>query len=167
MRRGFQSIGFAEYMVNEHGWVINLSKHPNSKPNVRKYVDKDGYAIIHASNKKISKTFKVHRLVAKAFVKGFSEGLVVNHKDGDRLNNHASNLEWISPLENERHARQVLGKRCVGEKASRSKLKTKDILKIRELYVARVLNQPQLAKKFQVSQSQITRIINKRNWSHV
>ena len=47
----------------------------------------------------------VHRLVAECFVpKPAGEGLEVNHKDGDKLNNHASNLEWVSHLENVRHA---------------------------------------------------------------
>jgi hypothetical protein len=42
----------------------------------------------------------VHRLVAKAFVPGYQEGLDVNHKDCNRLNNIASNLEWMTRLEN-------------------------------------------------------------------
>ena len=47
----------------------------------------------------------VHRLVAECFVpKPAGEDLEVNHKDGDKLNNHASNLEWVSHLENVRHA---------------------------------------------------------------
>lgn len=42
----------------------------------------------------------VHRLVAKYFVSGYFEGAVVNHKDGNNRNNHASNLEWVTQRDN-------------------------------------------------------------------
>ena len=46
----------------------------------------------------------VHRLVAEAFLERKRRGCEVNHKDGNKLNNHVSNLEWVSHLENVRHA---------------------------------------------------------------
>ena len=42
----------------------------------------------------------IHRLVAKYFVPGYFDGAVVNHKDGNNRNNHASNLEWVTQREN-------------------------------------------------------------------
>lgn len=55
--------------------------------------------------------FKVHRLVCYAFnpIEGKNclkdyEDLQVNHKDGDKLNNDASNLEWVTPSENMFHS---------------------------------------------------------------
>jgi len=54
-------------------------------------------------NKKMT-TYKVHRLVAEAFCEGFSEGLEVNHIDGNKLNNNADNLEWVTRSENVKHA---------------------------------------------------------------
>lgn len=42
------------------------------------------------------KTMTIHRLVALLFVEGYSEGLEVNHKDSDRHNNRADNLEWCT-----------------------------------------------------------------------
>ena len=49
-------------------------------------------------------TVFVHRLVARAFCEGYESNLQVNHKDGDKLNNDASNLEWVNISENVKHA---------------------------------------------------------------
>lgn len=51
-----------------------------------------------------SKLHKVHRLVAEAFIPKIEGKNVINHKDCNKLNNVASNLEWCTDLENTRHA---------------------------------------------------------------
>lgn len=50
------------------------------------------------------KRFFVHRLVAYHFCEGFNEDLVVNHKNGNKKDNRAENLEWVSRSENDLHA---------------------------------------------------------------
>ena len=52
----------------------------------------------------VKKRFFVHRLVALHFCAGYHEGLVVNHRDGNKLNNHVNNLEWVTRSENDLHA---------------------------------------------------------------
>lgn len=47
----------------------------------------------------------VHRLVAEAFTDARDE--TVNHKDGNKLNNRFSNLEWVSYSENNSHAFRI------------------------------------------------------------
>ena len=65
----------------------------------------------------IKKRFFVHRLVAYHFVDGYSNEFVVNHKNGDKKDNRAENLEWVSRSENDFHAfrndlRHIVIKSC-------------------------------------------------------
>lgn len=58
--------------------------------------DKDGYMVVKLSIGGIDSRVPVHVLVAKAFVDGYFDGAEVNHKDFNRSNNNASNLEWVT-----------------------------------------------------------------------
>ena len=61
---------------------------------------RNGYTNVMLKFEGGKKNFMVHRLVAKAFVPGYFEGADVNHKDCNRQNNHADNLEWMSRRDN-------------------------------------------------------------------
>lgn len=50
------------------------------------------------------KVYRLHRQIAKAFVENTLNKPHVNHKDGDKQNNAASNLEWVTPKENSEHS---------------------------------------------------------------
>lgn len=52
----------------------------------------------------VKKRFFVHRLVAYHFCEGYQDNLVVNHKDGNKQNNKADNLEWVTRSQNDLHA---------------------------------------------------------------
>ena len=69
-----------------------------------------GYLKFSAGIKGKQRTFKVHRQVALSFCEGWREGLQVNHKDGNKHNNRATNLEWVTASENQRHGCYVLRK---------------------------------------------------------
>ena len=66
-----------------------------------------GYLLVWLCKDGESKAYTVHRLVAKCFVAG--NGTDVNHKDGNKENNRADNLEWVTHVENIKHAYRCLG----------------------------------------------------------
>jgi hypothetical protein len=66
-------------------------------------MNKRGYLYCNiSSNGKVSKV-KIHILVAKYFVDNPFNKDTVNHRDGNKLNNHYLNLEWLTRKENIRH----------------------------------------------------------------
>ena len=68
----------------------------------------NGYLIVSFSVDKIKSNQSVHRLVARAFIPNESNKPQVNHKDGNKHNNHVENLEWVTRSENGLHAYRVL-----------------------------------------------------------
>lgn len=65
--------------------------------------DKQGYLTVTIGRK----SHKVHRLVCSAFHTNPKNKRCVNHKDGDKSNNHISNLEWATHSENSIHAHRT------------------------------------------------------------
>lgn len=77
------------------------------------------YPRIKLCNNGASEHLFVHRLVAEAFIPNPENKSQVNHKDGNKLNNVVSNLEWVTPSENAIHSHRVLGHKaynpCLGK----------------------------------------------------
>jgi hypothetical protein len=65
---------------------------------------KRGYCQVHFNNKENKKTYYLHRVIAMLFIPNPDKLPEVNHIDGDKSNNHYSNLEWVTRSENIRHA---------------------------------------------------------------
>ena len=61
---------------------------------IKHIVDKNGYHIVHLFDDGVSSMFKVHRIVAEAFIENPDDLPLVNHKDENPANNTVDNLEW-------------------------------------------------------------------------
>lgn len=94
------------YEVSNTGKIRSINyRRSGSTKELKILVDRYGYPCVSLpmpNNKR--KHFTIHRLVASAFIPNPEGKPEVNHKDGDKFNNHVSNLEWVTMQENQRHA---------------------------------------------------------------
>ena len=91
------------YTINENGQVKNLLTNKYLKGSYTKA----GYQYIRISICGVKYRFYTHRKVAEMFVEGYAPDYVVNHINGDKTDNRACNLEWVSQSENVRHAHET------------------------------------------------------------
>ena len=92
------------YLINRDGklWSMHEDRFLNPAPNP------NGYLAVILCNKGKRQAARIHRLVAEAFVDKPEPDLCVNHKDGNKTNNHYENLEWVTVGENVHHYHREL-----------------------------------------------------------
>lgn len=100
MEHWIQNKESPDYEISNKGRVRNIKTGRVLKTNV----NSRGYMQVCLRNNNTQITRKIHRLVADTFFDGDHQGLDVNHIDGDKLNNHISNLELCTRKENIDHA---------------------------------------------------------------
>lgn len=108
----------------------------------------------------------LHNVIAFMKYGEKSIGLDINHIDGNKLNNRPENLELCTPSENNIHALENGLRKIHGSYNNKSKLTEKDILIIRKM-LENGEPQKNIAKCFNVSQSQISNIKINKTWKHV
>lgn len=92
-----QIVGYENnYQVSDTGQVRNKA----TKKIIKPYSNSKGYQIVTLSKNGLTKKMRVHRLVAQAYLDNPENLPDVNHRDYDRTNNCADNLEWMGRKEN-------------------------------------------------------------------
>jgi len=118
--------GFPKYQVSTFGNVRNVERNK-----LMRLTKKGGYNLVDLTHDEISKSFRVHRLVAMTFIENPENKLEVNHKDKDKLNNNVSNLEWNTRKENMIHAKaNVIIKTNRNKRVFRVDVETNDTLEV-------------------------------------
>lgn len=92
--------GYSDYAVSKTGEVISYR---TGTEKVLKPSASGGYEKVSLQSKKGKGNFQVHRLVAMMFLRKKKGCNIVNHIDGNKLNNDASNLEWTDRKGNAKH----------------------------------------------------------------
>lgn len=91
-----------KYSISDSGEVRNDSTGKMLKQSIHV----NGYCVVGIYNKEKKQTshYRVHRLVAEAFIPNPDNKEIVNHIDGNKHNNSVENLEWNTSSENVNHA---------------------------------------------------------------
>lgn len=170
-----------EWIVCENGDIYNpehtaqVTRNRNGVPEtfsvtykqklIKPWVQK-GYKLVSISvENKRTKVF-VHRLVAMAFVDGYSPELSVNHINGNKLDNRPENLEWVTLAENTKHQWQTGLIDLRGENSPTHKLSQRQVMHIRK---ALKLGVPanSLSIIANVNPSTIHLISKGKRWAHL
>jgi hypothetical protein len=113
----------------------------------------------------------IHRIIAEMFLSNPKNKPEVNHNDGNKLNNHISNLEWMTSSENNIHAIQVLGVQhkgphLQGELNGYAKLTEQQVLSIRkERREGKTLLQ--IGTEFGITFQHVSDICLYKCWRHI
>lgn len=100
--------GFEEYYsISENGKIFSKRSNKFLKLNYKK----NEYVYVELNVNSKTTYHRVHRLVAFTYIDNPENKEYVNHKDGNKSNNHVDNLEWVTPSENNLHMFSELGVR--------------------------------------------------------
>ena len=109
MKEVWKPFAGGNYSVSNMGRVKRLTLGRRTWPGrmMALTIQKNGYYCVHPVVDGKNVTIHVHVLVASLFVGKCPEGMEVNHKDGVKTNNVATNLEYVTHARNLQHARQI------------------------------------------------------------
>lgn len=150
------------YSVDENGSVLNIKR--NRLASIKFSKNTGYYGVSLTNSEGVRKFPSIHRLVALTFIPNPENKREVNHKDGDKSNNHISNLEWATPSENIRHAYRsglMVGQR--GEVMHSACLSNAQVL---EIFKSSLSNR-ELATLYNVDYFVIYQIKKGINWSSI
>lgn len=163
--------GFEDYEISNLGNVRSYNKTPDIHIHKSIHVNhtKEGYEVITLTK---TRKYLIHRLVAETFIPNPENKKEVNHKDLNKQNNKADNLEWVSRSENMKHAydngaikipnggKETQWKRVLTDEQARE---------IRNTYIphSKEFGMKALAKKYRVSESVVKRVAHRVSYKDV
>jgi uncharacterized protein YerC len=149
-------INHNNYKIDINGNILNINTN-----NTLKTVIKKNYKYVYLQGK----NYSIHRLVALHFIENCDINKnIVNHKDGNKINNNLYNLEWVNSSENSQHVvNNGLKKINCGVNIGTSKLKDEIVIKIFNLDK----KYKEISKEYNISIGTVSMIKNKKIWKHL
>lgn len=128
-------------------------------------LNESGYEKVVLMKYRRGKNFKVHQLVATAFVDNPDNFPCINHVDGNKRKNHADNLEWCTHGENNKHAYSTGLKSPYereGENNPKAKFTDEEAASVRRLHRANggPFGTMYFARKYGVHKDTITNLVS-------
>lgn len=155
-----------KYAIDEYGNIYSYKKGNSELKKLARHINRNGYPDIGLSLNGEIRTFRVHRLVADVYL-GESK-MIVNHKDGNKLNNHYSNLERSTHSKNTKHAYDMgLINRPKGEDSTSTKFTNNDIIRMREIHRSKVMSKQMIAEYFDTTMGCVKAIVMRKTWKHI
>ncbi len=154
-----------DYYVTEDGRVISTKF---GKTKELKLEFNKGYLRANLSIKNKKGHFRVNRMIAEVYLPNPNNLPMVEHIDDNKLNNHVTNLEWVTGQENMDRAKEN-GLIPKGEQHAKSILTEQQVIWIRNNCIPndKEFGARPLSRKFNVSRGCINGIIHNRRWKHL
>lgn len=155
-----------KYLLTEDGKIYSQA----SQKFLSTHLDKDGYEKVRlVCDDDKRHTFSVHRLMMENFSpREDMINLQVNHKDGNKLNNHISNLEWCTCEENIHHAiKNNLRAEQFGEHNPASKLTEKEVKEIIQLLLSKKYSGAEIDRMYGLCKDYSNSIKRKERWTYL
>lgn len=153
---------FPDYAVSSYGRVMRINKGANNT-RVGKILCSSSvpYRAVNLYRNKKRRRAWIHQLVAIAFLGPYPPGKEVNHKNGNKTDNRKDNLEYVTHLENQRHAIEKYRRGSSNGNAKLTKDDVQKILKLRK----EGWTEKKMAEMFNVSASGIHDILAGNSWT--
>ena len=154
-----------QYLVSDKGFVWSTLK--GNPVVIGRYATPDGYfqTSIMVGGKSVKRL--IHRMILETFISSRPDGMQCRHLDGNKRNNHISNLKWGTHSENANDMHRHGYQSPCGEDASNVVLTEKQVVEIKRLLMYGELSRQEIADIYGVSYGAIYKISTGYNWKHV
>jgi phage RecT family recombinase len=165
------------YKISNCGRIKNLERkikkwngfRTHKEKIIKQFFSEDGYLRVQLWKNGENKKYQVARLVGESFIPNIDNKPEINHRNGIKTDNRATELEWATHKENISHSINsgLKGDIKRGGQLPQTILKEGDISMIRQIYAEGNTTQNELSEMFNVSRGAINNITNGRNWKHI
>lgn len=155
------------YSASNLGNVRRDKASPGTRVHILKNTLTGLYYMIWLYKNAQKKHILVHHIIAETFLGERPKGLVINHIDGNKLNNSIDNLEYVTYSQNMKHAIRTGLWKHLGEDNRLSKITNKNAISIREEYSKGNISQRKLAKIYGIKQASLWAIVHYKTYKNI